>query len=407
MIKRISLGLILSLVVGCSPFTNSEQEPNKNNNKSNNNSEQKNNDKEDTRHIAERPSRGDGALNIAVAPGGGLNTYASLVLAKLFAEAAGKDLKDSFNIFWGLSGGSLAATLLMDENAQSALDDFKAEVRVAFPDVYGIAMQALNNIDKIPSITSDSDGSRRKAFSESLASKIQRKYFGKDNKFVLVASAGGKPVCYADGGISLPAQCVHRVGEGSSIVDGVINSSNYQVSKEEALSYMPAMAKFLAGPLLPEFSSLFKKQKVQLFPANKSLEVIDGFFAGNTYLDGNSPLPLALEYALQFKTANNAEHTIVVFDNGSASINEFSNSAFRTKIGMNDEGYARVEKNGVAVTIYLIKLKVEKEQYLHWMMDRSKDHWEDTEALVKAEINGPRRNIFSRAVDAIRNSFIN
>lgn len=417
MLKRFSLGLILLLTIGCGPFLGSEK-PTGNNN--NNNTGNTSEELEDNRHMAERPLRKDGALNIAVAPGGGLNAYASLYLAQQFAERTGKDIKDAFNIFWGLSGGTIAATLLMAEDAHLALEDFKIEAKTAFPDVIELGKQAFYNQDKIVPIANDSDGARRKAFAGALDDKIKVKQFDAQasNKFVLVASANKEPVCYADSSIKLPGSCKHTLPDGTSVIEGVINSSNFQVPKNMLMQLIQnyaasirlgSIVSLFGGleSILPDSATLFKKQQAILQPTNERLTVVDGSFAGKNYLDGNSPLPLALDYALQFKTKDNAEHIIVVFDNGSASNAIFSNLDFRNSIGMNEDGYARVERNGVVVNVYLIKLSVSKNQFDAWAMDRSLQHWADTERLVDREIDGPRKNIFTRAVDAVRSSFIN
>lgn len=349
------------------------------------------------------PSRTNGAVNIAVAPGGGLNAYTSLVVTKKFEQAAGEKIEKMFDLYWGLSGGTLAATMFMNGQGDKILDTFKSQVKSAFPDVNEIVEAVKKNLTAIPIIIEDKNGERRNAFDKALVANIGDKKFSNNggNRFVLVASVNGEPACYADSNIKLPPACAYKSPDGTRVVDGVINSSNFQIPKSVIQSYLPAQFAGLAAGLLPARAPLFK---LQTGPAsnNKSFPLIDAFPDAEDLLDGTSPLPLAIDYLLQMKTKDNAEHNIVVFDNGSASIAEYSNKDYRDEIKMDANGYARIEKNGIVINVFLLKINVAKKQFDAWTFDHQDSHWAAAENLVNQEINGPRKDLFERAVTAVK-----
>ncbi len=409
MIKHIFLGIFLIVNVGCGPETGKSSSRNrKGSPSSRSNKPGKTPETLDPADQVElTPLRTDGAYNIALSPGGGLNAYASLYLSHKFAAQAGKKIDELFDLFWGLSGGTLPATMLMDKRSDQALSNFKTQVKTAFPDIPDIIKAIGTNLVKFAAIANDSEGLRRKAYDSALVANLKDIKFNNKagNRFVLVASASNKKsVCYADESIKLPPTCLYRVEAGTRVADGIINSSNFQIPKNELISRLDPAFQSAAAMVPLKFIPLFQKQKVNLLPTEEKLEVVDGFHANAKDLDGTSPLPLAVDYLLQFKTTNNAEHNIVVFDNGSAAIPQYSNQSYRDSIGMDADGYAKYQKNGVTVNVYLLKLNVTKAQFDSWAYDNEDAHWTSTEAMVNGEIAGPRKGIFDRAVDAIQKS---
>ncbi len=399
MIKKIYMGFFLMLSMSCQEFIDAaEKEPGVASEKIPVATD------EASQKAPALPLRNDGAFNIAVAPGGGLNAYASIYLTYLFAAQSGKEIAELFDLYWGLSGGTLAATMFMNESSSKVLDNFKTQVKKAFPDIPSIIRAIAASPFDFQEILSDADGARRSAFNDSIIESLGKSKFSKNagNKFVLVASADKNPLCYADSTILLPSSCIYKAPDGTSVADGIINSSNFQIAKNTIINLLPKNLKMYGG-FLPDFSSLFQVQEISWLPGKK-VNVIDGYFAAKNRLDGTSPLPLVIDYLLQFKTENDAEHNVVVFDNGSAVNAVYSNQAYRKFIGMDKNGYARIEKNGVVINVFLLKLNISKSQFDKWMHDKNDSHWARTEAVVNAEINGPRKNIFYQALNAINNS---
>jgi hypothetical protein len=347
--------------------------------------------------------RKDGAMNIAVAPGGGLNAYTSLYLGKVFSEHTGKHFDEMFDLFWGLSGGAIAGTLLMNKEYKHILENFKAQAQTAFPDVVGVIKGALANKASMDEVLRDADKKRIDVFEKAIVTNLKDIKFGKNagNRFVLVASAEEKTVCYADSTIKLPKNCFFRAPEGTRVADGIIGSSNYQLDKKDMLTGLSPELEALADHL-PESASLFFKRPASLLPDNKEHEIIDGVFANPDDLDGSSPLPLAIDYLLQFESKS--EHNLIVFDNGSAGHATYSNEKFRKSIKMDDNGYARIEKNNVIINVFLIKITVREDQFEEWMYDKRPIHWTLTETYVNEQIKGTRKDIFDRAIKAIKST---
>lgn len=360
----------------------------------------------------ESPRKSNGGLNIAVAPGGGLNAYTSVFLTEEFAKAAGAKVKDIFDLYWGLSGGTLAATMFMSGAGEKVPENFKANVKKAFPDIDTLGTQIMGQLPAfflnpklLVSFLNDEDSARRKKFETALVAQIGDKKFNKNagNRFVLVASAKNEPMCYADSAIQLPPACMHKSSDGARVVDGIINSSNYQISKSLLLAKYPAAQGF-EDKIPIDRAPTFKQHMVKV--KNGDFPVVDAFPDAQNYLDGASPLPLVIDYLKQIKTSNNAEHNIVVFDNGVGSIPEYSNQDFRNNIRMNAQGVARIEKNGVVINVFLLTMKVPRAQFDAWTIDQEDSHWADAEALVKQEIKGPRKGVFEDAITAVKKNIV-
>lgn len=348
--------------------------------------------------------RKDGGVNLAVAPGGGLNAYTSLYLALKFSESVGKHFDEMFDLFFGLSGGSVAGTILMNKKYDDLLDSFKERAEVSFPDIQGVIRDALVDGVSMEEAMSDAKQRRIDAFEHAALTNLKDLTFNHNagNKFVLVASAEERPVCYADSNIKLPKNCVFRVPDGTRVVEGIINSSNFQLRKDDMMKGMPKELQLWAD-MLPGTASLFYKRPAVLLPDNKEYEVIDGVFADKKYLDSGSPLPLALDYVLENYNGVKAEHNVVVFDNGSA-INSHVNEEFRRTIGMNEAGFARIEKNNTIINVFLIKLSVDEKKFEEWMYVKDPNRWAAAEKLINEEIQGPRKEIFEGAISWIKDS---
>ncbi len=344
-----------------------------------------------------KPVRGDGGINLAVAPGGGLNAYASIFWATEFANHAGKKFPELFDLFWGLSGGAIAATILMHDDDINALEQFKEQANSAYPGYESIFRSIAFNKDFV-GIINDADGTRRKKFNQTISVLYQNDQFypKAGNRFVLVASADNKPVCYADASLKLPTTCVYRVGDRAKISDGIINSCNFQLDQQDFRTFLPATLKF-GNKLLPKKASLFQRQKVRLLPDNIDREVIDGVFADKQYLDGTSPLPLAIDYLRQFKTKNNVEHNLVVFDNGSSKINQ----EYRDSIKLSDKGFTTIKEDGATINVFVLQTQVSEEQFEAWMYDKSEAHWKETENKIRDSMKDAMKDVFERAVKTV------
>ena len=344
-----------------------------------------------------------GSYNIAVAPGGGLNAYTSLYLSKKFEQAAGKKIPELFDLYWGLSGGALAASLYMTGQGDKALENFKRDVDKAFPTKDSLITNAMpllfgdqGQIDALKRLALDEDGQRRQAFEKALKANIGEKKFsdqGQD-RFVFVASVDANPYCYGAPSIKLPQICCHRNAAGARVIDGIVNSSNFQLSVSSLLG---GFANLIPRDITS--LSLFKRQALTV--AAKQVPIVDGFLIRKDLSDGNSPLPLVIDYLLQFKNQNNSEHNIVVFDNGSGSIADYKNQKFRDDIGIKN-GYAQIKSGGVVINIYLLDMNVTRAQFDSWIFDQSDKHWADAEQMVDQSVSGSIKQLFDRAIDAVK-----
>lgn len=360
----------------------------------------------------------ENALNLAVSPGGGLNAYTSLYLAKKFGDAADAHIRDLFHIFWGLSGGTIAATMMMSEHKtmDGILKDFEEETKTAFPSLDKITHDVMQNYKKIGTIASDSEGKRRNAFKQALEKNLGALKFtgGIKNRFVLVASAGGfpglngKPVCYADGGIFLPSTCAYKFNQPDlPVVNGIISSSNFQISKTEIAGYLGrsdygALARVLT-PLIPDNGATLFKKETYSTGQGQDVELIDGAFADKKYLDGVSPLPLAVDYLLGIKPKDGKAHNLVVFDNGAASIARLSNQTYRDEIGLGADGKAAIlGQNGVKINVYMLKINISQDKFDTWTYTADDAHWNETRTLVDRQLNNGLKTVFNQAVTAVK-----
>lgn len=348
-----------------------------------------------------KPVRKDGGINLAVAPGGGFNAYASIVWATEFAKHADRNFPDLFDSFWGLSGGSIAATLLMHDDGKQALTQFKNQINAAFPRFESI-FRSIKANQNFLGILNDADGTRRNEFSKAITHlfKDAQFYENAGNRFVIVASADKKPVCYADASVKLPKNCIYRMGN-TAVSDGIINSCNFQLGKDDFQVFLPPALKAI-NALLPEQASFFQRQKVKLSGDAIEREVIDGAFADKKYLDGSSPLPLAIDYLRLFKTKANAPHNLVVFDNGASSLSMYLNKEYRDSIKLGDEGSVTINEDGVVINVFVLSTAVTKEQFERWMYDHSDAHWSETETMIVDSIKGKKKDLFERAVKTIK-----
>jgi hypothetical protein len=341
------------------------------------------------------------AKKLAVFPGGGVNAYTSLYLAKLFADKIkttnpGAGIYDSFDQAWGLSGGSIVASMLMvsyQNNENQALTDFEATVNASFTNIKQI-IEDLRNGNVTAADPLDGNGARRTLLEQAIINNagMNAKRFGDADtkKLVIIAAelSNKKPVYYADPDenlIRLPKDSL-RATNTTLLTTAIINSSNFR----------PAI-KFGQE----DNGGLFQIVPDTLMPDNKNYSVIDGAHVRQTLDDGlaavsmNHPLGLAIDYLKKIKPNDGREHQIVVFDNGSGP------GAYAKKLNFNN-GYAKIEKDGVIINVYFIA--VEDAHFNDHTYDITPASFKARRKLVKDAINpgAPSKTIFDSAVKAIK-----
>ncbi len=311
-------------------------------------------------------------LTIAVAGGGGVNAYASLYMAVKLAQAANAQFHELFDQFWGVSGGTIPATLLMSRKFvdEETLGLFKGTVNQAFPDL-------LEFLDP-----TDSLGTRRTRFEKELVGKFGDLSFGatKNNKFVYIASSDGLPVYFCDPEIELPSSALRCV-EGTSCVKGIVGSSSFTTRVN---------LRFFATNV-----SLFKEEGHPLHPLNEIKIIRDGghCFARHQdkhILDGFTPTPLVLDY---LKTIP-GHHRVVVFDNGGPT-----SKSFRQTIGVDEDGLATVEFDDGTINVHIISVIVEN--FETNAINKTPNHLEYLEAQVEEALSGNSATAFLTALTAV------
>lgn len=295
--------------------------------------------------IKPKPKDTTTGLKLAIAPGGGVNAYTSLYLATKFAEGTGKSIFEMFDQFWGLSGGSIVASMLMttwQNKEDQAVDVFEKIVKASYNNVKPLIEQMRDKDSLTDAQKTDQDGARRDLFTNELS-----KYFSGNTavpKLVILASTtDNKPVYYCDSSLSLPDDALRS--HSTSLVDAITNSSNFQ----------PGLAVGKEGGLFKVVQDTLtikeKKNEVESI-INKNYEVIDGFHALNSY---NSPLGFAIEYLKTQKPEDNTPHKIVFFDNGSkGNAQDYRRKAFKK----GNNGFYKIvdPQTGIVIELYYLKV---------------------------------------------------
>ena len=286
-------------------------------------------------------------VNIAILPGGANNSYTSLYLMKKFEDATKISTGSLFDQFWGVSGGSIIASMFGSgsfNEAQNALDAFKK----AAPQILNIKNLLPKDIfsliadpNALTDILEDNNNSRRENFKNILEQQIPNCEFNKDNKnkMVIIASFDKKPVYYADNTINLDVYA--RITNPTKCSDAVINSSNWQIPPTYIKKMMPMTAGFIKQDL-----SLFKKALVE-FDNNKHF-ILDGSHANG--LDANSPLPLAVEYAKKESLNDKKVYNLVVFDNGGPA-----NQAYRDTLNLTNN-MTTIKDDDSIINIFILSI---------------------------------------------------
>ncbi len=335
------------------------------------------------------------ALKLAVFPGGGVNAYTSLYLAKLFADDTGKGVYTSFDQAWGLSGGSIVASMLMvshKDDEAGALTAFKTTVNNSF-DLVAPIIKKLKNTEQVDKDVKEDNAlippknkTRRGLFEEQLNSfNLHTEQFGNADtkKLVIIAAefSSKKPVYYAHQSLVIPKDSL-RATNTTTVTTAIINSSNFQ-----------------PGAILNEKGGLFQIVPDALMPDNKQYHVIDGAHVSQILDDGivavsaNHPLGLAIDYLKKIRPNNAKEHQIVVFDNGSGP------GAYAKKLNFNN-GKARIEKDGVIINVYFIAIP--DPNFNDRTYDIAATSFGDRETLVNDAVADPSTTAFYSAVNAIK-----
>ena len=301
--------------------------------------------------IKPKPEDTSTGLKIAIAPGGGVNAYTSLYLAKKFAKGTGKGIFDMFDQFWGLSGGSIVASMLMTkwQNRESdAVDDFKTIVQASYNNVKPLIEQMRDKNNTLTDAQkTDQDGARRDLFTNELS-----KYFsgntGVPGLVILASTTDNKPVYYCDSSLSLPDDALRS--HSTSLVDAITNSSNFQPGL--AVGKKGKEGKGGLFKVVQDTLTIKEKKNEVESIIDKNYEVIDGFHALNSY---NSPLGFAIEYLQTQKPGDNTPHKIVFFDNGSnVNAQDYRMKAFKK----GNNGFYKIvdPQTGIVIELYYLKV---------------------------------------------------
>lgn len=346
----------------------------------------------------QQPNNNQSKMNIAIFPGGANNSYTSIKLMEVFENAAGNDASNLFQQFWGISGGSIIASMFGSGNFTNATDAAK-QFKDAAPKILdlnniisSINISDLTNINNmLIEFMNDNNGNRRKNFKDILDQKIPQCEFNQDNKnkMVLITSVDKQPVIYADDYIDIPgyAKMINPI----SCSDAIIDSSNWQMPKNTIISLLKKqfpMIEFLADSVNQDFS-LFKKTTIT--HEDKTFFALDGFYAQGA--DGNSPLPFAIDYV---KSLNEADKTynLVVFDNGSPS-----NQDFRNSLNLNDDTAIIKHDNNVTINIFIISIKDSQFGKNLILSDNNSFNYRDN--LINNYSQNPQL-VFNKAVEAVK-----
>lgn len=272
------------------------------------------------------------ALKLAIAPGGGVNAYTSLYSAYRFTQATGKSIYNNFSQFWGLSGGSIVAAMLMDShknNEANAVNYFISTIKDSYAGIKPIIEQIKNGNTLSDDVKTDNAGTRRNLFSSKLNMLFNKSI---PQKVIITASADQKPVYYCHPSVRLPQDALRS---SNSLTTAIINSSNFQ-----------------PGILANKKGGLFKIVKDILLPDNRQYEVVDGFHARGSF---NSPLEFAIDYLQTIRPPKGQNHKIVFFDNG----NSINGGVYRMLAFENgNNGYYEInnKENDITIELYFLKI---------------------------------------------------
>lgn len=159
--------------------------------------------------------------NIAVFGGGGVNSFASLLLAEAFESEAGRPFDKLFHNTISISGGAIPGTLkLHNRHAKKAREAYENIIDESLP-YYNDFFLDLE----------DSKGVRRNNLEKALEIYFGGMTFGagKNNRFIHIASVDGYPYYYCDPDLPLPANAL-RCEPGTSVTTGIVNSSCTNIS---------------------------------------------------------------------------------------------------------------------------------------------------------------------------------
>jgi hypothetical protein len=322
------------------------------------------------------------ADNFAVIPGGGMNGYRSAFLMAQFEEAT-MTLHEAFDGFWGISAGSLPATFFGSKkmDAQEFLAIYRNTAHQAFPDLNDF-LQDLGGWEGIlskfgqPIRCLDESGARRAKLVGALSPHLLNCQFddGTTNKVVILASSNGQPVYYCDQAIALPEDAL-RCAPTTYVVDAIVNSCSF--NQNLALGFVNAQI------------SLFKNETSELMPDFSTHTVVDGFHMKAAHLFGQSPLPLLIKH-LQGR-GDNAEHNVVLFDNGSTPIS----AAERAAYNIDSRGIGKIGN------INIFSINVAAPYFQADIIDKSAEALKRHESEVFAALNGASKEVFEAAVGAI------
>ncbi len=331
--------------------------------------------------------------NIAVFGAGTTNCYASLILAKWFSEHANRHFNDIFDEAWGISGGAIAATLLMDKKLTEtrAADIFRTTVEQALPD-----FSLLFSL-------SDTNSLRRNKFEGELKKHFDGMSFGKNNRLVYIASnQKGVPVYYCDEDVKLDDQAL-RCPPGTSCIKGIVGSCCYICKCEQySTNLLPTfLSAFISIPSI----HLFKQEPQILNPGQIEQEIYDGALCisddDHPILDGYSPLPLVIKYLQNLPSKNHQKHNVVVFDNGWPH-----NDKFRSSINMQNN-MTIIKTDLATINIFVIAVQVGTFKTLSLTMNRSTEHFEYLEQQARDAVERTSHVVWNAAIKAVTTSIYN
>lgn len=357
----------------------------------NNNNINIQNNKNNNRIKNLKKKNNNNTVNIAILPGGANNSYTSLYLMKKFEDATKISSGSLFDQFWGISGGSIIASMFGSgsfNEAQDALDAFKK----AAPQILNIEnllpkdiFSLIGDPNALTNILEDNNNSRRENFKNILEEQIPNCEFNKDNKnkMVIIASVDKKPIYYADDAINLDGYA--RIINPISCSDAVINSSNWQIPPNDIKKMIPMAARFINQDL-----SLFKKAVVEY--DNNKYFIVDGFYANG--LDANSPLPLAVEYAKKESLNDKKVYNLVVFDNGGPA-----NQAYRDTLNLTNN-MTTIKKDDSIINIFILSINDPK--FFNNLVISDDASFTYRENLVDNWVNSQAEE-FTKAVEILTN----
>lgn len=328
--------------------------------------------------------------NIAVFGAGTTNCYASLLLAKYFSEHTNRPFDQLFDQAWGISGGAIAATLLMAKKftEAEAASIFRTTVEQGLP-----GLSLFFNL-------SDTNSDRRNKFEFELKKHFDGMSFGHNNRFVYIASnKKGEPVYYCDEDVKLEDNAL-RCPAGTSCIKGMVGSCCYICNCDQ---FPTTIWQTLLSAVIniPEIH-LFKQEPQILNPRRFLQEIYDGALCtsddNNIILDGYSPLPLVIKYLQNLSNEEHQEHNIIAFENGWAS-----SKKFRELINLKDN-VAVIKTGNTTINVFIISIHIGAFQTLSMTMNRSKEHFDYLEEQARDAIERTSAYAWNAAIAAISKS---